>query len=152
MLTSVVIIACSTALLLYWFRYTCLLILNTRPSTAEARRSGIALWLARAMERGRVEAGASRGALDELSKALERDYRLLTYLLKHTTGLDVGGITIEQRMLMLDFRLMQVWYRLSRALFPPQSRQALQEMCDIVACFAEAVSERNPQAARAVVS
>lgn len=152
MLTNIVIILCSAILLIYWFRYSCLVILNTKASCGRAEDSVGPLWATLAMGRRRVEAVAMPGQLDELSSTLDRDYRLLTYLLKHTAGLEMGGLTIEQRMLMLDFRLMQLWYRLSRTLFPPQSRKALAEMSDIVACFTDAVLERNPQAIRSAVS
>lgn len=152
MLTNIVIILCSAILLIYWFRYTCLLMLNTKPAHGRVEDSVGGLWAALAMGRRRVEAAATPSQLDHLSVTLDRDYRLLTYLLKHTAGLEVGGVTVEQRMLMLDFRLMQLWYRLSRALFPPQSRKALEEMSDIVACFTDAVLERNPQTIRSAVS
>lgn len=152
MLTNIVIILSSLVLLIYWFRYSCLVILNTKASCGRADDSVGPLWAALALGRRRVEAVATPGQLDELSSALDRDYRLLTYLLKHTAGLEIGGLTIEQRMLMLDFRLMQLWYRLSRTVFPPQSRKALAEMSDIVACFADALLDRNPQAIRSAGS
>ena len=44
--------------------------------------------------------------------ALNRDYRILTYLLEHAAGRGLNGI--EDRMLILDYRVMRWWFRLTR--------------------------------------
>ncbi len=148
MLVNLAIIACSLVLLVYWFRYTCLLILNTKSATSAnsefpyPRRLGVET---------AFNTKANSHTVDQLSELLARDYRLLTYLLRHTAALEVGGLTLEHRLLMLDFRLMQFWYSVARLLFPEQARKALKEMSEIVAYFGNAIGERTARTERSLV-
>ena len=67
MVASILITVVSLILLSYWFRYSCLLLLRSQaqqPSQAPPQ-----------------------GDLDPLRQAVERDYRLLTYLCRHAAGL-----------------------------------------------------------------
>lgn len=147
MLVNVAIIVCSLVLLVYWFRYTCLLILNTKSAT----NPGSEFPLPRSLSVDRAaDVAAKSHAVGDLSELLARDYRLLTYLLRHTAGLEVGGLTLEQRLLMLDFRLMQFWYGVARLLFPQQARAALKEMSEIVTYLGNAVAERTAHAERSL--
>jgi hypothetical protein len=148
MLVNLVIIACSLLLLVYWFRYTCLLILNTKSAVREASEFP---YPRRFSVETALDGGANSRAMGDIGELLARDYRLLTYLLRHTAGLEVGGLTLEHRLLMLDFRLMQLWYGLARLLFPQQARTALKEMSEIVAYFGSAVGERTAQAERSLL-
>jgi hypothetical protein len=77
-----------------------------------------------------------------LQKALESDYRLLTYLVEHTAGLEVGGLTLEQRMLMIDFKAMRLVCALSRWVGIDYARAALEEMSSILNHLANAMGER----------
>ncbi len=147
MLVNVAIIVCSLVLLVYWFRYTCLLILNTKSAT----NPGPQFPLPRSVSVDRAADVAARShAVGNLSELLARDYRLLTYLLRHTAGLEVGGLTLEQRLLMVDFRLMQFCYGVARLLFPQQAGAALKEMSEIVTYLGNAVAERTAQAERSL--
>jgi hypothetical protein len=51
--------------------------------------------------------------MDGFERALERDYRLLTYLIGHAAGLDLNSI--EDRLLVLDYRVMQTLSIVSHA-------------------------------------
>lgn len=148
MISSVLIIIFSLALLVYWFRYTCLLILRTR--TTKDYAAGVVtangLHFPQIQSRLRDEETLT---LDPLSESLNRDYRLLTYLMRHTAGFQLGGISLEQRMLLLDFRLMQVWYVFTRRLAAPQARAALDEMSSILGHLANAMGERAASLSRA---
>ncbi len=82
------------------------------------------------------------GELDSVEKALERDYRLLTHLLRHTTGLEVSGISLEQRMLMADFMVMRLLSKTGRMLGYSGARAALEEMSLVLNRLADAMAER----------
>jgi hypothetical protein len=142
MIASILIILVSAALLAYWFRYTCVLILRTRTAKDYAAGMATANDLRFHEIRGRLVLDAPVADLPALQKALESDYRLLTYLVEHTAGLEVGGLTIEQRMLMLDFKAMRLVCVLSRWLGIDRARGALEEMSSILNHLANAMGER----------
>jgi hypothetical protein len=123
MLASVLIIAISALLLIYWFRYTCLLLLRARAEQTEALAPSpdVSLGMAGIRDKLKGEVG-----LDALETLLNRDYRVLTYLLEHAAG--HGLNSIEDRMLVLDFRIMRWWFRLTRVAAPRQALDALSEM------------------------
>lgn len=145
MSAGLLILGFSLALFLYWYRYTCLLILSakgTKDYTVRVAETN-------GLELVRVQAGlrtaSSPDELDRLRAALSRDYQLLTGILRHTSRFQLTGFSVEQRMLMLDFALMQVWFFLTRALpsAAAYSRRAVSEMADIVAHFANSMGERR---------
>ncbi|HEX3743770.1 MAG TPA: hypothetical protein VHW09_07565 [Bryobacteraceae bacterium] len=123
MIASILIIAFSLVLFIYWFRYSCLLLLRSsseQPAAAAERYHFITV---RQNLPGAV-------ALDPLRQSLDRDYRLLTYLLDHAAGLELEKL--EYRLLVLDYRMMQIWYRLTKHAAPRQARSALSEMADVL--------------------
>jgi hypothetical protein len=127
MLAGILIIAFSLALLIYWFRYSCILILRNQaaevvpvPDAVEGRFS-----FSQVRESLKCEE-----ELDPLRVALDRDYRVLTYLIEHAAGLELASL--EDRLLMLDYWIMRRVYRLTRTLAPGQARQALVEMATVL--------------------
>lgn len=146
MISSILIIAFSLVLMVYWFRYTCLLILRTRTSADYAAPVIAAnnLRFPEVQERLAEESGLQD--LGPLHESLRRDYRLLTYLLRHAAGFQLRGITVEQRMLMIDFKVMQVWYALTKKFGGAQAGKALEEMSHILNHFANAMGERAASA------
>lgn len=149
MIASLLIASISTVLLIYWFRYTCLLILRTQPGRDYASGLAAANSLKYPDVRRRLLQDVPASELPALRKSLDADYVLLAYLLRHTVGLEVGGITVEQRMLMLDFKVMRLFCALSRRLAVPQARAALSEMTSIVQHLAGAMGERAQSSSRA---
>jgi len=129
MLASVLISAVSVVLLGYWFRYSCLLLLRAHAPKSVAGSSHRFSFLD-VLERVQTEPN-----LDPLLRSLERDYRVVTYLLQHSSRL--GAEPLENRLLMLDYRLMQCWYRVTRTVAPEQARRALSEMAGVLACLAQ---------------
>ena len=130
MLASILIIVCSLVLLIYWFRYSCLLLIRSHQVALEpppaASRFGLY----------EVQSGLKLGqALDPLHEALRRDYQLLMYLVQHASGLELESF--EDRLLVLDYRIMRRWYSLVRALFPAQARGTLSEMASILAILVD---------------
>lgn len=132
MIASILIIAFSLVLFLYWFRYSCLLLLRrtSEPSAAAADRFHFV-----AVRQNLPDAVT----LDPLHQALERDYRLLTYLLDHAAGLELEKL--EYRLLALDYRTMQLWYRMTRWALPSQARRALGEMADVLDALVGRIGE-----------
>src|SRR5947207_3593770 len=97
--------AASFALLAYWFRYSCLLILragSARNAAAVARTN--ALRFPEIQKKLAEESAAEPAHLDVLRRALDRDYRLLTSLMRYGAKFRTAGQRTEQKMLMLDFQ------------------------------------------------
>jgi hypothetical protein len=87
------------------------------------------------------------GDLDRLKQSLDRDYRLLTYLLMHSAKPWNSDDAVEKRVLKIDYRLMGAWYSLARHFSPSAARRALDEMSMVVAHLANAMGERAAAAA-----
>lgn len=126
MLASILIIAFSLILFVYWFRYSCILLLR---NAAEAAVTGgdRDTRFTFADVKARLQ---SEDALDPLHAALNRDYQVLTYLLEHAAGLELASI--EDRLLMLDYKVMRCYYAVTRTLFPTQAKAALREMATVL--------------------
>ena len=133
MLASVLIIAFSLVLFVYWFRYSCILLLRNRaeqPAVAADRFNYVS-----------VRQGLQTGMeLDPLQRSLERDYQVLTYLLKHAAGLELEQL--EYRLLVLDYKVMKGWYRLTKSAAPRQARRALAEMADVLGVLVGRIGEQ----------
>jgi hypothetical protein len=128
MLASLFILTVSLALFVYWFRYSCLFLLRHREErtvVAPHQRFDFA----EVGERLRTDLN-----LDPLDQTLDREYRVLTYLLDHAAGL--GTPSVEERILMLDYKLMRAWYRVTRTAAPAQARKALSERAAILGFLA----------------
>ncbi len=141
LITTLVILSSSVALFAYWFRYTCLLILSAKTtrdyaaSVATANQLGF-------LQVQSVLGDRAAADLDALRDSLDRDYKVLTYLLKHTANPSTGDAAIEKRMLEIDYRIMGAWYAIAKNFSPSAARRALEEMSTVVAHFANAMGER----------
>ena len=127
MLASILIIGFSLVLFVYWFRYCCTLLLRSSQEQVAAmpaiadNRFGVA---------GVVERLRTEEALDPLHQALDHEYQVFKYLVEHAAGLELASI--EDRLLLLDYKLMQVWYRVTLTAAPRQAREALRQMASIL--------------------
>jgi hypothetical protein len=134
MLASFLIIGFSVLLFAYWFRYSCILLLRNSEapatSTADTRFHFMQV----------QEELKHDGELDPLHKALQRDYKILSYLLQHAAGLELASV--EDRILVLDYKVMQAWYRITRMAAPKQARGALSEMSTVLGILAHRMSEQ----------
>jgi hypothetical protein len=144
LITTVVIIASSALLFGYWFRYTCLLMLNTRTARDYARDIAMANQLSFA----NVQTQLSQASADfgGLRASLDRDFAVVSKMLDQASA---GQAGIEQKMLAIHYRLMGVWYAVGSHVSPTAARQALEEMSMVVAHFANSVGEMaaSPSAA-----
>jgi len=137
MLAGILIIASSLALFVYWFRYSCVLILRNRCEAAEASTAVLDGRFSFADVRERLKSGF---ALDPLQASLERDYLVLTYLIEHAAGLELESL--EDRLLIFDYRVMQCVYRLSHTVAPALARKALSEMASVLGVLAHRIGEQ----------
>src|SRR5438552_17970357 len=109
MWVHVLFMAASLGLLGYWFRYTCLLILSVR--SARDYAAGVAranaLQFPEVQQKLAEERPGEAAYLDVLRRALDRDYILLTCLLRHGPEFRNVGQLIEHRMSKLDVQIMR---------------------------------------------
>ena len=141
-MASVLMLVMTIALFAVWFRYTCALILNAKPS------KDYSLDVASANELKFVEVQQSlagvkeRRDLDAMQRYLDGDYRLLTYILRHGAQFQVGINPLERRIVMLDFEVMRIWYSLCCRFSLGNGRNSLQEMISIITHLANSLGER----------
>jgi hypothetical protein len=141
MILSTLIIAVSLVLFVYWFRYSCVLILNTRTTTDYSAQVAAENQLSFAELQGMLESSAAT-ELVQLRESIERDFAVVDGMLAKATGLEEGSDAIENAMLRVDFRIMSAWFSLSRRFSDSGARTALDEMSQIVAHFANTYGER----------
>lgn len=131
----------SIVLLVYWFRYTSLLILSTKTS------QDFSFDIAHAHELQFPEVRASLSAISadrfaSLVSGIDHDYRLVSALLRNVESNDSGSF-LEDAVLRIDYVGLKVAYQLSKPFSESIARTALTEMADVVAHFANAVGERS---------
>jgi len=143
MVVAFFIIGISSALFACWFRYTVILIQRSRSGQGHAVRAAAANRLHFIDVREKLHAPMDVGSLRGLSKALQHDYRVLTYLVGHAANLQAGHYTAEQRLLMLNFRLMTIWFAATAPIRPTSAKLALLEMCSVLEYFANVMGERS---------
>jgi hypothetical protein len=151
-LIATVVIMLSSALLFgYWFRYTCLLILSAKTTRDYAGEFATAVELSfpGVQSQLRSDAIGNPEALAELQASLDRDYSVLTYLLKNVTDKSAGASSVEVRMLEIHYKVMGAWFSISKSFSVSSSKRALEEMALVVAHFANAMGERADAAAAA---
>ena len=137
MIASFLIIGFSVVLLLYWFRYSCVLLLRAHTEQAASASAVSDIKFCFAEVQARLKTAP---ALDPLHLSLQRDYEILIYLLEHAAGLSLESF--EDRLLVLDYKVMQWWYRLTRIAAPQQARNALNEMASVLIVLAQKMGEQ----------
>jgi hypothetical protein len=137
MIASFLIIGFSIILLVYWFRYSCILLLRVHAERTTSASAVPDIKFCFADVQARLKTAPS---LDPLHLALQRDYEILIYLLQHAGNLNLESF--EDRLLVLDYKVMQWWYRLTRIAAPQQARRALYEMASVLNALARKMSEQ----------
>jgi hypothetical protein len=148
MIASLLIIVFSMALFAYWFRYTCTLMLRTRP----VRDYGHVFAADRQLslpevQRQLADPEVMNQDLDRMRQLLDRDFQLVSRMMNEVSGLTLMGTPVEQWMLRVDYRLMQLSYSFFRLLGLPQAREAVREMTQIVSHFSSALGAEAAVAA-----
>jgi hypothetical protein len=144
-ITTVIITGSSVLLFGYWFRYTCLLILSAKTARDFAGQVAAANQLG--FLEVQTQLRASSVNLDSLRDTLDRDYAVLSSMLKQLGGSSVEGSSLETSMLALDYRVMSSWYRVSSVFSPAAACKALEEMSMVIAHFANAMGQQAEGAA-----
>ncbi len=124
----------------YWFRYNCLSILKTKSAPERAQNVAAANELNFPEVEKHLARELSAADLATLNGALLRDYQVLTCLLRYTSA---TAYTVEERMLMLDFQVMQWRFGITRRIFRKHARRSLGECTRILNHFAQTMSERS---------
>ncbi|HVX64983.1 MAG TPA: hypothetical protein VHA11_00200 [Bryobacteraceae bacterium] len=130
----------------YWFRYNCLSILKTKVSLERARHVATANDLSFPAVQARLASLPDAAELGTLNQALLRDYEVLTCLLRYTSP---TAYTVEQRMLILDFRFMQLRFAIGRRYLQRLARRSLDECARILIHFASTMGDRGASVLRA---
>jgi len=137
MFASVLIIVLCSALLGYWFRYSCILLLQNSLEQV----SDVSAAMQGTFSSAEIQNGlASGAALDSLHKLLSRDYQVLTYLVHHSSKVKLESF--EERLLVLDYKVMQFWYGVTKTAAPERARQALREMANVVTVLSGRIGQR----------
>src|SRR5579884_2617893 len=148
MFTNMLFIVLSGPLLVYWFRYTCLLILNARTVHDYASELAAANGLTFPSIEVRLAAAPQCGReLDSLARELDRDYRNLMALMQHVAEFRAAGRRLEHRLLLADYHVMRACYSACKRLSLRHCRGPLQEMALIVRHLADAMGESTYGAA-----
>jgi len=131
MVETILILTFSLALFVYWFRYTVLLLL----SEGQVEEQNTVFGQLSVLEtREALRQAHGDLPLDRLHRALDKDYRMLRYLLDHAAGM--GLRPLEHHLLILDYRIMQAWYRIT------PNKRALDEMAGVLSYIACKMGER----------
>jgi|JI102314DRNA_FD_contig_31_4069289_length_519_multi_21_in_0_out_0_1 hypothetical protein len=136
MVTSVVIIILSLAMFVYWFRYSCILILESSWNEDQAQIIAAQNELSFSTIEDALAGAESAQAMDRVRDSLDRDLDRVLALLSNCPSVQEAGQSLECRMLMLDYRLMQAWYAVTRSTASPKAQHALREMALVVGYLA----------------
>jgi len=140
MIETAIVTIVSCLLFAYWFRRACLLILVAKSPRDYAK--GVAV--ANQLTFPEVQTALSTDVtadLRGLKDALDRDFRLLSYLLRYAAAAPPCTEAIERRMLRINYWIMTTWCIASWRISPRTSRRAIQEMALVVAHFASVLGE-----------
>ncbi|MBM3761829.1 MAG: hypothetical protein FJW36_16475 [Acidobacteria bacterium] len=139
---SILLIGLSVALFAYWFRYSCLLILRTQTpedfSGAVSRENGLSFDLVKRQ----IEATGDAN-LAELYASLEREYAVVNSLLDQISPSSQSENLLEIKLLRANFRVTQLWFRLSHTFGLRSSISALSEMADTIGHFANTCGQQT---------
>ena len=122
----------------YWFRYTCLLITHARCDQKRAADVTATIRLNYQDVRRSLASSHGSSSLDNLYSLLEDDYVTLTELLRPLGGTE----GLECKLLVIDYRLMRIWYSVCRTAFPKEAGRTLDEMACILRFFAGDFGQR----------
>ena len=137
MIASIFILVISLGLLAYWLRYSCVFLLRSAQERWDSQPVQDNRFNLRAVM-DRLNAGSD---LEQLERELERDYSVVSYMVEHATDLKLDSI--ENRLLVIDYKLMRIWSRLTRTLAPQQSRRALAEMASVLGVLVGQMGENG---------
>ncbi len=149
MVSELLILIFALTLGAYWFRYNCLAILKTKSSRERAEQVASANQLTFLEVTERLESQPVAADFERLHRLLQHDYMVLTALLRYSSTLPTTGFTVDERLLMIDFRLLQGWYAMVHNLASGPARRSLERRARILVHFANRMAERSAALTRA---
>lgn len=149
MISELLILAFALTLGAYWFRYNCLAILRTRTSRERAEQVASANQLGFLDAAEQLESQPETRDFERLHRLLQHDYMVLTALLRYSSTQPAAAYTVDERLLMIDFRLLQGWYAVIRSLASGPARRSLEKRARILVHFANRMAERSAALSRA---
>lgn len=144
-ITTVIITGSSVLLFGYWFRYTCLLILSAKTTRDFAGQVAAANQLGFLEVQTQLRTNSVN--LDSLRDTLDRDYAVLSSMLKQVRGSSVEGSSLETSMLAVNYRVMRSWSQVVGVFSPTAACKALEEMSMVIAHFANSMGQQAEGAA-----
>ena len=139
MIVAAAVLIVSVFFFIYWFRYVCLLVLESRREGRAAEEMASRIRLNFFHVDQQLSRNQPVASLDKLELLLQEDYRLLRDVLDQSGS----GLSLESRLLALDYRILQLWYRATRVLAPPTARASLRQMSRILGFFATVICEES---------
>ena len=143
--TTAVLMVGSLLLLGYWFRYTCLLILSAKTTRDFAGQVAAANQLGFLEVQSQLRSASVN--LDSLRDTLDRDYAVLSSMLKQVSGSSAEGSSLETSMLAVNYRVMRSWSQVIGVFSPTAACKALEEMSMVIAHFANSMGQQAEGAA-----
>lgn len=149
-MVSAIVIVSLVTLFLYCFHSMCRMILRDRGGRNYAGRIASANHLMFLRAKALLadddidvtdEHALPPQSLDGLEQSLDRDYKVVTYLLDNAAEYCLFR-PVEEFVLTLDFHLMRICYRLVRGVSHRLAKSAVLEMALIVGYLAQSAGER----------
>jgi hypothetical protein len=142
MVASILILAVSLVLFLYWFRYTCELILSTRSATSYVMGVSEAHGLSWGTVAPSLE-HAEDSTLCEFRQALRSDFAKLDGLLSRFSADEADQLAFERGLLKGYFTCNCALFCLTRRLSEGLAKQMLSTMARVVEYQANMLGERS---------
>lgn len=142
MLVSSFVFVISIYSLFYYFRYVCRSVLRHEFEKDYSTSVVTANNLEFLEVRRALAQELTGGAYGSMVETLERDFQTLTYLLRSAATVHVGRYSRQERLLIIDYHLLRLWFTLKRLLRLPNLRGTLVEMTDILSYFANVMGHR----------
>lgn len=126
---------------MYWFAYTCRLILSTKSPRDHTAHVAAANGLTFLDAQHSLTEGSTGTVLATIHQSLEHDYARVRQLLDSGHSATI----VEQHFMMIDYRIMRVWYQWMHRVSPSHAQNALREMTLIVSCLASMLGEAQAE-------
>ena len=139
------VIGATTVLFLLWFRYMCSLLLAAQTSldSSEAVARANSLAFAEVLRELNGEEAVAEDRLAALTVALDRDFEVVTYLLRHMGESPIVDSPTEAWMLKVDYKLQRFWFQHLLTVSPAMARHQVSQMALIICHFADLIGERR---------
>jgi hypothetical protein len=138
--STTMILAVSVGLFVYWFRCTVKLILESNPSPEKASQVPAANFISFLASRQQLYGPAHTRNLPLLCDMLQKEYRIISYLVKSAIRSKAAGYTPQQRLLICNFHLLRLWFWGTYRFRPQSARLALAEMSTTVQYFGRSLA------------